>query len=790
MSVRRPVVVMLAALCALVFGGLTVGASTSDAAVYSNACSSFGWPALCAADTVSEPIGVAVDNSSAPSTKGDVYVVELGSGHRLLSFNSAGESLSSFELVSAANPVWDAIDPTTGDIYVSFLASPGVIDKFKPDGKLEESFGTEGQLTGLENTAGVAVQQSSGNLFFAVRNTESATSEILEYNSSGTTKLESFTGAGDPIDGIAVDKNGNVYVDIEGATVTEFPAGKRTAPVLIDSESPKAVAVDQSTGDVYISQNGGSEIAVFKEGETVPFETFGAGELVGEGSLGIGINETTHTVYASDRSEGLGEIFTLGLARFPLTVEKTGTASGEVTSTPAGIACGPHCQGGFEEGTKVKLKETPGEGSSFAGWAGCEAEPSGECEVTMSAGRTVTAVFNESPSAPLIEAESAISLGHTTVTLTGTVNPKNETPIACAFQYALEAALLSSGPSVAECVPAAGELGNGRTGVGVNANVEGLQPNSTYYYRLTASNGTGTGEGAVQQLLTLPDPPIVQTGEASQIQPYSATISGTVNPGASGYPAQDNTTYWFRYSVDNSYDIQVPLTQGVVGEGTSPVTESAQLSALAPDTTYHYRIMASNDKYYDAASNVYYAQVSYGEGKEFTTPATPPILGETSVSAITASGASFGGTLNAEGLATLYALRLGTEKGSLQATASGRTSANGAQPLTFTLSSLLPGTTYYYQLFAENADGTVHSPEGSFTTMSAPVVQTQLVQSFPEVVLLGVPANGFPPEEAGVIVTKTTHAGRCPKGEKRSHGSCVKVKPKHKAKKGKGKGKR
>ena len=330
----------------------------------------------------------------------------------------------------------------------------------------------------------------------------------------------------------------------------------------------------------------------------------------------------------------------------------------------------------------------------------------------------------------------------------------------------------------------------GNPSVSASVDLTELQPNTEYHYQVLVTNATGTTEGLVAQgdqtFLTLPNPPAVKTGGASNVRAYSATITGEVNPGASGYPTQDSTTYWFQYSVDTSYDIQVPLPHGVVAEGTSPVTESAQLSSLAPDTTYHYRLVASNDNHETFPEPITH-QISYGEGKEFTTPPTPPVLGETSISGITTSGAGIGSSLNAEGLLTLYSLRLGTDKGALLAVASGRTSANSAEPITFTVSSLLPGTTYYYQLIAQNADGTVQSPEGSFTTMPTPVVQTQPERSFPQVELLGVPPNAFPPIEGTVVVRKQTPAGRCPKGKRRSHGRCVKTKRKHKAKKGKGK---
>ena len=76
-----------------------------------------------------------------------------------------------------------------------------------------------------------------------------------------------------------------------------------------------------------------------------------------------------------------------------LTVSKTGTGVGTVTSTPVGISCGATCSAEFGEGEVVTLSATPAEGSSFAGWGGA-CSGTGACEVTMSEAREVTAEFS------------------------------------------------------------------------------------------------------------------------------------------------------------------------------------------------------------------------------------------------------------------------------------------------------------------------------------------------------------------------------------------------------------
>lgn len=86
--------------------------------------------------------------------------------------------------------------------------------------------------------------------------------------------------------------------------------------------------------------------------------------------------------------------------RFPLKVEKTGTGSGFVGSTPEGIECGDECSAEFDEGTEVTLSAEPDEGSSFEGWSGAGCSGTDPCQVSMSEARQVEASFRLDPGPP------------------------------------------------------------------------------------------------------------------------------------------------------------------------------------------------------------------------------------------------------------------------------------------------------------------------------------------------------------------------------------------------------
>ena len=79
---------------------------------------------------------------------------------------------------------------------------------------------------------------------------------------------------------------------------------------------------------------------------------------------------------------------------YTLTVTKSGTGGGPVTSSPAGINCGDDCSEAYNQGTVVSLTATPSSGSTFEGWSGA-CSGTGQCSVTMDADKTVTATFTQ-----------------------------------------------------------------------------------------------------------------------------------------------------------------------------------------------------------------------------------------------------------------------------------------------------------------------------------------------------------------------------------------------------------
>ena len=98
---------------------------------------------------------------------------------------------------------------------------------------------------------------------------------------------------------------------------------------------------------------------------------------------------------ADNRSSSGWNCFTTTSNQQPytLTVDKSGTGSGTVTSSPAGINCGDDCSESYSNIQKVKLTAKADANSTFAGWSGGGCSGTGTCTVTVDAVITVTASF-------------------------------------------------------------------------------------------------------------------------------------------------------------------------------------------------------------------------------------------------------------------------------------------------------------------------------------------------------------------------------------------------------------
>jgi len=99
-----------------------------------------------------------------------------------------------------------------------------------------------------------------------------------------------------------------------------------------------------------------------------------------------------------------------------------------------------------------------------------------------------------------------------------------------------------------------------------------------------------------------PGPPSVATEAPDELTAEGAALHGTVNP----YGLE--TSYRFEYGPTTSYGTDVPVPDKAIGSGTSNIKVKETIGGLKGNTTYHFRVVATNAE-----------GTSFGKDETFTT---------------------------------------------------------------------------------------------------------------------------------------------------------------------------
>ena len=331
--------------------------------------------------------------------------------------------------------------------------------------------------------------------------------------------------------------------------------------------------------------------------------------------------------------------------------------------------------------------------------------------------------FTTPAMAPTVNTNGASSLTRTTAVLNGYGNPGGIATNAW-FRYSK----LSPGTcndTFGDRAPGTGgsALGSGSGSVSFSQAISGLTPATTYYFCALAANTMGTALGSVQSFTT-PAAPTARTTAATNITTTSATLNGA------GNPQRAAATGWFRYATtnpgtcDDKFGSRAPVTGGTnLGADITDVDYPANISGLSSGTTYYYCAIVSSSE-----------GTAFGAVQQFTTSGAPAAT-TVAASSVTASTAVLNGTGNPNGAAAIGWFRYSnTDPGTCndsfgwRAPYSGNLnlgSAAASVPFAQSVSSLLPGTTYYYCAIASNSYGTSYGAVLTFSTpATAPTVNT------------------------------------------------------------------
>lgn len=236
----------------------------------------------------------------------------------------------------------------------------------------------------------------------------------------------------------------------------------------------------------------------------------------------------------------------------------------------------------FDTGGVLRDTHLAGAGLADAGGVGTDSS-SGRIYISQTAENRILVIGPESP--PEATISPVTNVGATTARLNGTVTPPGGGLSArYRFEYSTDGADWTRFPA------ADVDVGSDPVPVPVHQDVTGLDANTLHHVRLVAN--TGSTAGAIDASETIDfttdaAPPSIAETIPEAVTQTSATLRARVDPGNLA------TTYRFEWGPTDAYGQRAPSVDAIVS-GSGPRTVKAPIAGLQPDTTYHFRVVATN----------------------------------------------------------------------------------------------------------------------------------------------------------------------------------------------------
>lgn len=246
-----------------------------------------------------------------------------------------------------------------------------------------------------------------------------------------------------------------------------------------------------------------------------------------------------------------------------------------------------------------------------------------------------------------------------------------------------------------------------------NIRMEDLAMGTKYYVRAYAKNSVGVSYSDTKQFLTCTETthPTVSTVEISDITYHSVVCHGDVISNG-GLPLTERGVCW---GVEPDPTINV---HAVIAEGTAIGPYTVTIDGLAPNTTYHARCYATNEK-----------GTAYGETLTFITTQGEPTVITLNVTSITAYTAKSGGNVTNEGVSSVIERGIcWSDKENPTIADNHNHSGTGEGVFEIVMSGLNPGITYHVRAYAKNQEYLSYGSDIEFTTsVTTPAVTTDQV---------------------------------------------------------------
>jgi hypothetical protein len=449
---------------------------------------------------------IAVDDSGGP-TDGDIYLAQ-SEQHLVDVFAPSGAYLGQLTASGegALGEVEGVAVDLSGAVYLGDFNS-GKVHKYVPAANPVTNADSTANFTRTRAATLAAGAGPTAGFLFADRfgrepvKLDSATGEQKYVVDLGESRA------------LAVNLANGHLISASQSTVKEYDASGATEAKLLDSFSPGevgSIAVDSSTGDVYVSQ--GTQIEVWA--------TVFLPEAITKAASGLTTGSATLNGTVNPEGSPLkpnpaeGCFFEWGTTTsYGHTAPCEAPNSSEVGSGKAPVAVHAAISG---------LK--PGSTYHYRLIAANAAAPvKGKDEALTTLG-------------PSVGEEEAKDITTTTATIAGTVNPRGE---ATGYQveYVSEAEFQKSGYNNAAKVPASPvAVGSENAFLEVSQQITELSPGTTYHYRLVATNAIATVQGADRTFATFATPPAgLSDGRAYEMVSPPVKIGEVFAPEPKGF---------------------------------------------------------------------------------------------------------------------------------------------------------------------------------------------------------------------------------------------------------------
>ena len=630
-----------------------------------------------------------LSSSTTAGTPGDLDI-SFGTGGIVTTTIGAGSDLAKGVVVQSDGKI------VAAGYSRNSISNDFSVVRYNPDGTLDTTFNATGKVItdfGGDDYANGLVLQSDGKIVAAgYTNNGSYKIAVARYNTDGSLDTTFGPASSGKITTISMgySKAYAVTVQIDGKIIVVGGASSVQGPLIIVRYNADGTLDSSFNGTgantVMYSQTGdfGYAVAVQSDGKIV---VTGSGTAVATGYPQTVITKVRFNADGTRDNNFTNGFLAIGTAIYGAGVAMQGDGKVIVTGYSAGNSNGSSSNGHFY----LSRFTTSGDyDTSFGGGSGWQSTPVGIGQDTATSlalqgdGRIVVAGYSYN--------------GNTTFNDFAVLRYNNDGSLDSGFH----------------------STGKVRTSIGIDnayAQSVAIQNDGRIVVAGYSNNGT-KNVFTIARYFGSDQPPITNTVGASNVTKTTATLAGTANPNSLA------TTAHFEYGLTTSYG-SVTADQAC-GIGTTAVSLNSAITGLAPNTTYHFRLVAMN-------AATLFGGTTYGADATFTTAADPPVAVTAAATTVSAAAATLAGVVFPNGRVTSVYFDYGltttyTNSTSVQTIPAGTSAVNVFAAIT----GLVANGTYHFRVVANNA-GTPFPIQG--------LDQTFVAQAPPPTVTLGAASS-------------------------------------------------